>query len=215
MNVHPLISCLKVYGCYLTYNRSRMIIMAPMSGLLSLITTGAGSIYTYSLSAHDSNFASASGRWTLAIYFTALYTNVVCSVMLVAKLSAVTRETQRASTISQPNRITPVSKGIRDSAVIYTVVLGATLATTIADWNERHILLDMMTPVISISFYLVIIRPALADIRVSLSGHLAALPSQVIMTTHIPTAEDMEPGQITMSDSACTSADRTDRHSAM
>ncbi|KAG2355100.1 hypothetical protein BDR07DRAFT_564123 [Suillus spraguei] len=70
---------------------------------------------------------------------------------------------ERNASASRTTKVmtTSIIRVIMDSAVLYTVVLLSTLAGSLCSGSGPFILIDMLTPIISITFYMVIIRIAI------------------------------------------------------
>ncbi|KAI9061068.1 hypothetical protein FKP32DRAFT_1613257 [Trametes sanguinea] len=150
-----------IYRCYIVW-QSWLIIAFPLVlpdvelavvGILcvhsaAVVPQGAGTV-----------FLTDVGRWITAFYSSTLATNFIVTILLGYKIWMTNR---RISGMRQ-NSLLPVVRVIADAGILYSVTLTAALACFVQKSNGQYLVLDIVTPIISITFYMVIIRVGLAE----------------------------------------------------
>ncbi|KIJ65133.1 hypothetical protein HYDPIDRAFT_89176 [Hydnomerulius pinastri MD-312] len=146
-----------IYRCYVVW-RSWWIIVIPALMWCSVATTGIGSVYSISQATTDAEniFAPITGPWITAFLAATLFTNVFSTSLLAYRIWAVGRRVSSAS--SQSSVLWPVLRIILDAGVVYSISLLAALLCFVTKNRGHYVLLDMIMPIISLTFYMVIIR---------------------------------------------------------
>ncbi|KAJ7708731.1 hypothetical protein B0H17DRAFT_971287 [Mycena rosella] len=151
-----------IYRCYMVW-RSIWVTVVP--GILWLVfcASAVGSIYTASQREADSGniFAQRTGQWITAFYVTTLACNLCATVLLAYKLWMVDRSV-RDSRVSK-GLAKPAMLVIIDAGALYSVTLLAALICFVSKSNGQYVVLDIATPIVSITFYMVILRTGLAQ----------------------------------------------------
>ncbi|KAJ7063525.1 hypothetical protein C8F01DRAFT_1133354 [Mycena amicta] len=150
-----------IYRCYMVW-RSFWIIILPCLLWCGVAVAGAGSVYTCTTPLADptSIYALQLGKWIKAFYSTTLACNLTGTALLAYRLWTINRNVQK----SRVGRgvVIPVLLVVVDAGALYSVTLIAALTCFALDSNGQYVVLDMVTPIISIAFYLVILRIAVA-----------------------------------------------------
>ncbi|KAJ6466026.1 hypothetical protein C8R47DRAFT_1326321 [Mycena vitilis] len=151
-----------IYRCYMVW-RSIWVIIFPVIMWLSVCTTAVGSVYTLSQPAPDSGdiFVRRTGQWITSFYATTLVCNFVGTCLLAYKLWTIERSVH-SSRIGR-GLTKPVLMIIIDAGALYSVTLLAALVCFVSKSNGQYVVLDMVTPIISIVFYMVILRVGIAQ----------------------------------------------------
>ncbi|KAL7279004.1 hypothetical protein ACG7TL_006836 [Trametes sanguinea] len=149
-----------IYRCYIVW-QSWLIIAFPLVlwvwigvvGILcvhsaAVVPQGAGTV-----------FLTDVGRWITAFYSSTLATNFIVTILLGYKIWMTNRRIARM----RQNSLLPVVRVIADAGILYSVTLTAALACFVQKSNGQYLVLDIVTPIISITFYMVIIRVGLAE----------------------------------------------------
>ncbi|KAI0324589.1 hypothetical protein GY45DRAFT_1288654 [Cubamyces sp. BRFM 1775] len=157
-----------IYRCYVVW-QSWLIVAFPIIlwfwiGIVSAIAihasatvpAGAGTV-----------FLTRVGQWITAFYASTLATNFLVSILLGYKIWITNRRTSRM----RQGSLLPVVRVIADAGLLYSVTLTAALACFVQKSNGQYIVLDIVTPIISITFYMVIIRVGLAATHRSTDHH--------------------------------------------
>ncbi|EPQ51068.1 hypothetical protein GLOTRDRAFT_123329 [Gloeophyllum trabeum ATCC 11539] len=163
-----------IYRCYKVY-RSPLVILVPCILWCSVLGTGTGVLRTFSTA--DTNvFAHKTTVWVSAFWGTTLATNLTATMMLAYRIWRVDRsvaEMRRASSLKGVLRV------VLDAGALYSITLLSALIPFICKSNGQYVVLDMITPIISIAFYMVLIRAGLARESETLKGSRRPLSSSV------------------------------------
>ncbi|KAL1753074.1 hypothetical protein FB107DRAFT_218547 [Schizophyllum commune] len=149
-----------IYRAYMVW-RSWWVVVLPIMLWCAVLATGIGTVYTISQVTADSGniFASTTASWITAFYATTLSCNFVATAFLAFRLWSVERGVNRART--GRSNIWPVLLIVIDAGVLYSVTLLCALCLFASQSHAQYIVLDMVTPIISISFYMVLLRVGL------------------------------------------------------
>ncbi|KAH7907449.1 hypothetical protein BJ138DRAFT_1014491 [Hygrophoropsis aurantiaca] len=145
-----------IYRCYVVH-QSIPIVILPVLMWCSVAVTGIGSPYTASIYNSSSVFQGSIGQWITSFYATTLATNLLSTALLAHRIWKVDR---RASHVlgGTNSHLRPILHVILDAGVVYSLTLLAALICFVSKSNGQFVILDMVTPIISITFYMVIIR---------------------------------------------------------
>ncbi|KAJ8469041.1 hypothetical protein ONZ51_g9251 [Trametes cubensis] len=160
-----------IYRCYVVW-QSWLIVAFPILlwfwiGIVSAVAihasatvpAGAGTV-----------FLTRVGQWITAFYASTLATNFLVSILLGYKIWISNRRTSRI----RQGSLLPVVRVVADAGLLYSATLTAALACFVQKSNGQYIVLDIVTPIISITFYMVIIRVGLAATHRSSDHHSSA-----------------------------------------
>ncbi|KAF8129476.1 hypothetical protein EV363DRAFT_1584542 [Boletus edulis] len=150
-----------LYRCYMVW-QSKLVMIFPVLLWCSTVATGIGSPYTASRVTQSEVFGGTLSRWITAFWATALATNLLTTLLLVCRIWYVGRKATRLCGNRQ-SELRPVLHIIVDAGAFYSVTLLVALACFISRSNGQYVVLNMVTPIISITFYMVIIRVGMAN----------------------------------------------------
>ncbi|ETW75163.1 hypothetical protein HETIRDRAFT_331191 [Heterobasidion irregulare TC 32-1] len=139
-----------IYRCYVVW-QSFYVILLPITMLCGVGVTGAISVWAYATS------SPATLGWMLAFYILTLSANLLYTSLLSFGIWRANRTIQKADVYSAFSLI-PIIFVIIDAGAIYTIALLASLLCLVNDQNGVLITLDLAVPIISITFYMVIVR---------------------------------------------------------
>jgi len=150
-----------IYRCYKVW-QSFWVIVLPCLLWCSVAATGVGTVYTLSqaTSTAEDIFAPVTYRWVTSFYATTLATNLLSTTLLAFRIWSIDRQVSHIRSTIGPLR--PVLRVVRDSGLLYSVALVAALSTFAAQSTAQYVVLDMVMPIISIAFYMVIIHVQIA-----------------------------------------------------
>ncbi|KAH8078721.1 hypothetical protein BXZ70DRAFT_657789 [Cristinia sonorae] len=135
------------------------IMILPSLGWLALLASTVGLnrafITVSSSSSPDEVFATDLGKWVVATYTTTLITNLLSTSVLAYRIWSVNR---RASVFVAYKRLTPILIVILESGAIYSVTVAAALIAFLVNSVGSFIILDLISPIISIVFNMIIVR---------------------------------------------------------
>ncbi|KAI0833227.1 hypothetical protein BC628DRAFT_1424570 [Trametes gibbosa] len=149
-----------IYRCYIVWN-SWLIVAFPIVLLIWIGIVSAIAIHASATvpSGTGTIFLTNVAQWITAFYASTLVTNFVVSILLGYKIWISNRRTSHM----RQGSLLPVVRVIADAGLLYSVTLTAALACFVEKSNSQYVLLDIITPIISITFYMVIIRVGLAS----------------------------------------------------
>ncbi|KAI9061004.1 hypothetical protein FKP32DRAFT_1654885 [Trametes sanguinea] len=144
-----------IYRCYVVW-QSWLIVAFPIVmwfwiGIVSAIAIHASATVPQGA---GTVFLTSVGQWITAFYASTLATNFLVSILLAYKIWVTNRRVAHMSEGS----LLPVVRVIADAGLLYSAALTAALACFVQKSNGQYIVLDIVTPIISITFYMVIIR---------------------------------------------------------
>ncbi|THH03147.1 hypothetical protein EW146_g10498, partial [Bondarzewia mesenterica] len=118
--------------------------------------TASGSVWACSQASPEQGgiFFEQTGLWIKAFYSCTFSTNLFCTMLLAFRIWQINSRVKKHSGSS----LMPVIVIIVDAAALYSVTLLSALLCFVNHTNGQYIVWDMVTPIISITFYMVIIR---------------------------------------------------------
>ncbi|KAI0739381.1 hypothetical protein C8Q80DRAFT_1111581 [Daedaleopsis nitida] len=163
-NVQTLVlDAVVIYRTYVVW-QTVLIVIVPIIGWCGLLAGSIGlNIALATASSHESDvFAVQTGQWITSVYSLTLATNLSSTMLLAFKIWTVTR---RSAQYRSSNILTPVLRVIIESGAIYSMTITAALISFVVKSNGVYILLDLISPIISIVFNMLIIRIGIASER--------------------------------------------------
>ncbi|KAG1820606.1 hypothetical protein EV424DRAFT_886852 [Suillus variegatus] len=170
-----------IYRCYVVW-QSVWIIIVP--SLLWIAMTVCAFCADYKLSNATSEagdvFAKPTGQWITAFYIMSLASNLLASGEHSFYLNTrgprqiysgflgyrIWRMERNISAIRTSNKsMMPIVRVLADAAILYSVTILTGLVCFVEANNGQYIILDMTMPIISIAFYMIIIRMAMKTTR--------------------------------------------------
>ncbi|KAI9461380.1 hypothetical protein HD554DRAFT_2028332 [Boletus coccyginus] len=149
-----------IYRCYVVW-RSVWIIVLPSILWCSVAVTGVGSVYSVSQATASATniFAKETAQWITAFFASTLTTNLLSSGLLAYRIWTVERNA--AFIRASRSALVPTLRVIVDAALLYSATLFTALLCFVNANNGQYVVLDMIMPIISISFYMVLVRIAM------------------------------------------------------
>lgn len=150
-----------IYRCYIVW-QSIWIVILPSMLWCSVAVTGVIGLYCASQSGSDSGdiYAQVLANWVTAFFALTIATNLLSSGLLIYRIWSIESNVSTARATKGP--MMPLVRVLMDTAVLYSVVLFIALICFVCSNNGEVVVLDMVMPIISIAFYMVLIRIALA-----------------------------------------------------
>ncbi|KAJ6529005.1 hypothetical protein B0H19DRAFT_968826 [Mycena capillaripes] len=151
-----------IYRCYMVW-RSFWIILVPLVLWAAVAIAGAGSVYSCTLPSTVSNdiYARELGKWIKAFYCMTLSCNLLATALLAFRLWTIDRNVNKTR-LSKGIAI-PVLMVVIDAGALYSFTVIAAVVCFALESNGQYVVLDMITPIISIAFYMVILRIGIAQ----------------------------------------------------
>ncbi|KAJ7909224.1 hypothetical protein B0H13DRAFT_2330524 [Mycena leptocephala] len=150
-----------IYRSYMVW-RSVWAIMVPSILWLGVCGASIGTVYKITQPAPTSSdiFASRTGQWVTSFYVITLSCNFIATGLLAYKLWTIERGVHGTRV---GRGLMPVLLIIIDAGALYSATLLAALIGFVNQSNATYVVLDMIPPIISIAFYMVILRVGLAQ----------------------------------------------------
>jgi len=151
-----------LYRAYAVW-RTPWPLILPFTVYCGVIAASIGSVYTVSITTPNSSnvFFKSTGQWITAFYAATFTCNLLATLTLAIRLWVIER--RAASFRAGGGTLRPVLLIVIDSGFLYSVTLFSALMCFVNNNNAQFIVLDWITPIISISFYGVILRVALVQ----------------------------------------------------
>ncbi|KIK82384.1 hypothetical protein PAXRUDRAFT_832241 [Paxillus rubicundulus Ve08.2h10] len=150
-----------IYRCYVVW-QSLWIIIVPLILWLSVAVTGVGCIYFISQATinKENTFTPTTGPWITAFLAATFFTNIFSTSLLAFRIWNVGKRVSSGS-MQAGSAMWPVLRIILDAGMLYSFSLLVALVYFIRN-RGHYVLIDMIMPIISLTFYVVIIRIAIA-----------------------------------------------------
>ncbi|KAI9461386.1 hypothetical protein HD554DRAFT_1522177 [Boletus coccyginus] len=150
-----------IYRCYVVW-QSIWIIILPAMLWCSVAVTGVCSVYSASQATVNATnvFAKETGQWITAFFSSTLATNLLSSGLLAYRIWSIERSVSSIR-VSKKDTMMPVFRVLVDAAILYSATLFTALLCFVNANNGQFVVLDMIMPIISIAFYMVLIRIAM------------------------------------------------------
>jgi len=153
-----------IYRCYVVWQCFGVIILPTVLWCATSVIS-SGLLY-HMVHETDSEvvFLLAIGKWVATFYLLTMTTNVLSTALLAYRIRATNRDEPGVVRVLSRSGVEArlLLRVIIDAAVLYALTLFA-LLVCYADQNTgQFIVLDMVTPIISIAFHTVIVRIAIA-----------------------------------------------------
>ncbi|CDO73859.1 hypothetical protein BN946_scf185016.g16 [Trametes cinnabarina] len=161
LNVQTLIlDGVVIYRTYKVWNNV-YIVVVPVISWLCFLASDVGVDYSLAMTSPDSPsvWATNTARWIIANLVVALFANLTATLALAYRIWQVTRESAQYRT---EGYLLPFLRIILGSGALYTVTISIALVLFLIGSNGVYVVLDMISPIISIVFNMIIVRVGLA-----------------------------------------------------
>ncbi|EJC99739.1 uncharacterized protein FOMMEDRAFT_160184 [Fomitiporia mediterranea MF3/22] len=159
-----ILDAVVIYRTYVVW-QSFYVVVVPILGWFALLASCIeANIAIASAAGHAANdiYTARIARWITTVYSLTLATNLSSSSLLAYRIWRVNRDAAKYRASSQ---LTPVLRAVIESGAIYSVSITVALVLFVINSNGNFVLLDMISPIISIVFNLLIIQVGLASQR--------------------------------------------------
>jgi len=153
-----------IYRAYVVW-QSVWPIVLPSILLCGVIATGIGSVFSASLATPNSSLSlfEQSGHWITAFFSSTLACNLIGTLTLAYRLWTLDRNLRHIR--SRQISLFPIVLVCVDSGILYSAFLMSALILLVRGSRAQYIVLDMISPIISISFYAIILRVEIIKAR--------------------------------------------------
>ncbi|KAG2743598.1 hypothetical protein P692DRAFT_20838267 [Suillus brevipes Sb2] len=147
-----------IYRCYVVW-QSVLVIILPCVLWCSVAVTGVYAVYSCSQASSSTIFAEGLAQWVTAFFASTIATNLLSSGLLAYRIWTI----ERAVSIVRASKsnVMPIMRVLVDAAILYSVVLFIALVCFVCLNNGETVVVDMAMPIMSITFYMVLIRIAI------------------------------------------------------
>ncbi|KAG2069392.1 hypothetical protein BDR04DRAFT_1021748 [Suillus decipiens] len=146
-----------IYRCYVVW-QSTWIIILPCMLWCSVLVTGISSTYISS-QVKNNFFGEELAPWVEACLISTIVSNSLSSGSLAYRIWMIERN---VFTVHTPkSTMMPILRALVDSAVLYSAFLFSALICFLYSNNGVIVVVDMAMPIMSITFYMVLIRIAI------------------------------------------------------
>ncbi|KAI0047983.1 hypothetical protein FA95DRAFT_1491635 [Auriscalpium vulgare] len=186
-----------IYRCYVVW-RSKIILAFQSVLYLGLCVSTVGSLYTVSrVSIKGLGFAlGTAAHWVTAYYAITLVTNGLCTLTLAYRIWQMNAPVRKLGRGQSGLSLLPVVIIVLDAGVLYFITLLPMIISFVTDTSTRFIFVDIPPPIISISFYMIILRVAMRRMATSFvqSGAMQQSTSHnnIPLQVHISRLTDMD-----------------------
>ncbi|KAG1724550.1 hypothetical protein EDB19DRAFT_1949649 [Suillus lakei] len=145
-----------IYRCYVVW-RSVWIIILPSMMWFGVAVTGFTAAYYASQASGDGTiYLNPIGQWVTTFFALTLSVNLISTGLLAYRIWTIERKI--SATRATKGTMVHIMRVLADAAVLYSAALFSVLIPFIRSNNGQYIVSDMITPIISIAFYMVFIR---------------------------------------------------------
>ncbi|KAG2040549.1 hypothetical protein BDR03DRAFT_980137 [Suillus americanus] len=150
----------KIYRCYVVW-QSVWIIVLPIILWCSVATTGTIAVYSVSQASTGAGiFVAALARWVAAFFASTIATNLLSSGLLAYRIWTIQHGVSGVRTTAR-GTVMPIVRVLVDAAILYSATLFTALILFVCGNNGQDAVVDIAMPIMSIAFYMVLIRVAL------------------------------------------------------
>jgi len=147
-----------VYRLWIIWNQNKAICVFPLFTLVGLTVTSVGITYQFTtLKIGVDVFATECGRWITSCCVLTLATNLYCTALISYRIWSINRNMKLVGASDLMSVIVIVV----ESAAIYTASMFAFMVAYLTKSNLQFPFLDMLSPIVGISFSFIIIRVSL------------------------------------------------------
>ncbi|KAG2069394.1 hypothetical protein BDR04DRAFT_1078174 [Suillus decipiens] len=146
-----------IYRCYVLW-QSAWIIILPCMLWCSVLVTGISATYISS-QVKNNFFGEELAPWVEACLISTIVSNSLSSGLLAYRIWMIERNVSTVRTTK--STMMPVLRALVDSAVLYSTFLFSALICFLYSNNGVIVVVDMAMPIMSITFYMVLIRIAI------------------------------------------------------
>ncbi|KAG9308520.1 hypothetical protein JVU11DRAFT_3070 [Chiua virens] len=149
-----------LYRCHAVW-QSMFVMVLPVLLWCGAAVAAFVCPYVESIATQEGVFGGTLSNWIISFFTLTLATNFLTTCLLAYRIWYVDRKTAIMRG-QQPSQLMPMLHIIVDAGVIYSLTLFAALICFVNESNGQYVILNVITPIISITFYMVIIRVGLS-----------------------------------------------------
>jgi len=150
-----------IYRCYVVWASIWIVVLPVMLWLTTLVTASRVLwifAHAHGAASHTDVFGAQLSRWITAFFSSSLAANVLSTSLLAFRLWNVDRRVSGYRSTESP--LGHFSRVVADSGATYSAMLIIIIALFKSKSNVQSIIMDMTMPIISICFYMILLRIA-------------------------------------------------------
>ncbi|KAI0091385.1 hypothetical protein BDY19DRAFT_622471 [Irpex rosettiformis] len=162
-----------IYRAWVVWQNDWKVVLFPIIGWLGLLACSiANNVVLATASENPGDvFVQQTGRWITAVYSMTLVTNLSATSLLAYRIWKINKSTTPWRTT---DKLSPVLRVVIESGALYSLTIIAAIITFALKTPGVYVLLDMISPIISIVYNMIIIRIGLTSNRI-LAGSSSAV----------------------------------------
>ncbi|KAG9308475.1 hypothetical protein JVU11DRAFT_11817 [Chiua virens] len=149
-----------LYRCYTVW-QSKLVVILPTLLWCGVAATGIANPLKALKAGQGEVFGGCLWEWITSFYTSTFMANSLTTFLLAFRIWSVDRKITKLCG-QQKSQLRSISRIIIDAGMIYSFTLLAALICFVNKSNSQYVILNMVTPIISITFYMVIIRVGLS-----------------------------------------------------
>lgn len=144
-----------IYRCYVVWQSVWVIILPCILWCCSSVAALVAPYYA-SQATGGSIYTNQTAQWITALFTLTLSTNLISSGLLVYRIWTIERKISLSRVTN--GTMMPIVYVLIDAAIMYSAALLSILICFVCANNAQYIMLDMIMPIISITFCMVLLR---------------------------------------------------------
>ncbi|EGN97790.1 hypothetical protein SERLA73DRAFT_182538 [Serpula lacrymans var. lacrymans S7.3] len=165
-----------IYRCYIIWQSWRVVIV-PTICWCAVAATGFAYVASSAIALRQRSVNYTSSIWVIAFYASSLTTNILSTSLAAYRIWAISRQTSELR--SGSSNLWPIFRTILYAGFLCIATLLPALICEVSKSEGIYIVLNMIMPIISITFYMVIIHTTMT-LPASLGGVQCTSPSSVV-----------------------------------
>ncbi|KAJ8589772.1 hypothetical protein M405DRAFT_791234 [Rhizopogon salebrosus TDB-379] len=158
-----------IYRCYVVWQSIWIIIVPSLLWCSSAVTGILAPYCALQATSNTTNiFAKATSQWVTAYFASTLATNLLGSGLLAYRIWMIERSVSGGRVTKSPTM--HILRVLMDAAILYSVAFFIALVCFVIPNNGEVVMLYMVPPIVSIAFYMVLIRIAIRKQNLSHSS---------------------------------------------
>jgi len=142
-----------IYRTYMLYGRKIWVVALPLMLLVMIMVTGSGMLWAFA-HAPPGSVPFEFADWAVPYVGGTLLTNLICTVLIITQIYRMTPPSIEKRELL---RFTPVIV-LLESGAVYTASIAVLTALCSTSSNGYTIILDLLCPIIGITFSVIILR---------------------------------------------------------
>ncbi|KAF7367351.1 hypothetical protein MSAN_00797500 [Mycena sanguinolenta] len=149
--------CVAVYRCWILWNRNFLVVCVPFLMVFGSAVSGYMTCAIFAkIQPGSTVFDKELDAWIKTFFAIAVAQNIITTALMAWRIAAADRQT--SSYRVTKNNLIPILRILVESAALYLTAEIILLILYVANSNAQYILLEIITPIIGITFNAITIR---------------------------------------------------------